>query len=252
MTNELQKAFGGSMPTTFDPASLMQSTAKLPVSSDKPYLSFKDGEWTYGSEMAEVESKSLWAVNPNSFHFGLVEWCDGTVGAEILVPAGTNYSIKDLELEFDPNDPKVKEHSVGPHIAVDLYCTTGDDEDVQVQFKTSTRGGVDALNKLAQKISKQAIDDPDNVVALITLESSSYMHKKYRRKTYAPILNIKSFDNFELSGLKKKPSPNKSTKKTATRSQPEPEPEIMEEGPVVPYKRETTSAPPPARRRRNA
>lgn len=196
--NALTEAFGGAknLPTAFSPQALMQSTAAIPKTTDKPYLVFKDGEWTFGQDAAECDPDAVWAVNPHSFHFGLIEWLDSVAGGEILVPAGTPYRADELVCQLDTSNP---DHRIVPQIAVDLYCCNGDDEGLQVCFKTSTRGGVDALNKLAQAIAKQGVEDPDRIVAIVSLGESSYMHKKYKRKTYVPILDLVRFDDFELS-----------------------------------------------------
>jgi len=216
-SKEIQSAFGGAdnMPANFNPQALMKSTAALPKTSNKPFLSFRDGEWTFGADHAEVEEGSLWAVNPNSFMFGLIEWCDSKAGAELMVPAGTKYSAEDLNLQFDPDD---EDHRIAPQVSIDLYCVTGDDEGLEVNFKTSTRGGTDVINDLAIKIAKQAASNPDQPVAIISLEESSYRHKKYGKK-YVPIFKLEDFDDYEFSatrassdGKKTKSNPKKLAK----------------------------------------
>lgn len=217
MSNDSQalaKAFGGgdNLPTAFSPKALMQSTAAIPKSSDKPYLIFKDGEWTFGVDAAEIEDGAIWAVNPHSFMFGLIEWLDSEPGGEILVPAGTAYSVNDLVLKHDPEDP---DHRIAPQIAVNLFCTNGTDKGLQVHFKTSTRGGVDALNGLAMAIAKQGQQDNENIVALVKLSSSHYMHKKYKRKTYVPVIELIEFVGFDYMDSDKieeeKPKKEKTT-----------------------------------------
>ena len=133
--NAIVEAFGGNLPTEFDPTALMQSTANLPASTDKPYLTFKDGEWTYGAEANECDPSSLWAVNPVSFKFGYIEWLDSKAGGELLVPMGQPYSQSDLVLQFDPENT---DHRIAPQIAVELMCLSGDDEGLEVLYKTST------------------------------------------------------------------------------------------------------------------
>lgn len=198
--NEISKIFGGEVPAIFDPNALMQSSNALPQSSDKPFLTFKDGEWTFGAEHAEIEKGGLWAVNPNSFKFGFVEWFEGEAGGEYLVGVGQPYSVDDLKLEFDSEHP---DHQIAPAIGVEFLCIGGADENVEVYFKTSTKGGVDAVNKLALQIAKNSIANPEKPIAVISFDSSSYMHKKYKRKTYTPVLNIDGFTDWEFSDYKK-------------------------------------------------
>lgn len=194
----IMAAFGGgdNMPTAFSPQALIQSSAKIPKTSDKPFLTFSDGDWTYGASQDEVDLTALWAVNPRSFMFGLMEWCDGKPGGEVCVPMGTPYNADDVTFKHDPEHPK---WNLAPQIGAIFVCLTGADKGLTVLYKTSTRGGVDALNGLAEKIGKQTMSDtPENYVPVVMLEFSTYQHKKYGKK-WVPILNVQGWDDEDLS-----------------------------------------------------
>lgn len=201
MSNDLIKAFGGSLPQEFNPSTLLEAAARLPQTGDKPYMMFRDGEWSFGVDHAEVdEEKDVWAINPNSYQFGLIEWCEGQAGGEILVPAGMDYSVADVPRKYE-DEPEAR---ISPQVAVDMMCVGGSYVGQQVNFKTSTRGGTSALNNLANDIARQYKQDEDNIVPIIKLESDSYVHKKYNRKTYVPILALQFWDNLQFKKAQKK------------------------------------------------
>lgn len=185
--------FGGAMvtPESFNPGALAMSAGKVASGGGKAYLIFKDGVWTYGADREEADPEGLWAVNPLSFQFGYMEWADNEPGSEVMVPAGQHYSIDDLDLKFDPN--KVKDHRVAPQASCELKCISGDDIDVEAVFKSSTNGGVNAISKLAQAIAAHAATSPDDPVPVVALDSDDYMHKKYGRKTYVPVMDVEKF-----------------------------------------------------------
>lgn len=194
--NDIVKAFGGNLPAAnFDATQLQQAASRVPTAIDHPYLVFKDGEWSYGIEQVEVTEDELWAINPASFMFGLMEWDDSVPGGEILVPPGVAYSEADVPQKF----PNSEDQRIVAQIAANLYCVSGENEGQEVYYKTSTRGGVSALNSFAVQIAKQAKDDPAKIVPVVHLKSDSYMHKKYKRKTYVPVIELSHWDDAELS-----------------------------------------------------
>lgn len=220
MSNDLIKAFGDSLPAQFNPNALLEATSRLPTTGDKPYLMFKDGEWSFGVDHAEVDEDDVWAVNPNSFQFGLIEWCEGQAGGEILVPAGMDYSPADVARKF-PDEPEAR---LSPQIAVDMLAVGGNYVGQQVNFKSSTRGGTSALNNLAKDIAGRYQSDPESIVPVVRLYSDSYVHKKYNRKTYVPIIEILFWDDMEFTKARKKFGEIESPSEKPDAKQEEPEP----------------------------
>jgi hypothetical protein len=197
---DLIKAFGGSLPQGFDPATLLEAAARLPQTGDKPYMMFRDGEWSFGVDHAEVDEDDLWAINPNSYQFGLIEWCEGQAGGEILVPAGMEYSVAEVPRKFQ-DEPEAR---ISPQVAVDMMCVAGNYRGQQVNYKTSTRGGTSVLNNLANDIARQYKNDDESIVPVVKLESDSYIHKKFNRKTYVPVLSLQFWDNLQFKKAQKK------------------------------------------------
>ncbi len=183
----------------FDPQALMRSADAFDAGSRNDYLSFRDGCWVYGADRIELSERSLWAVNPHSFQFGLMEWYNGEAGAELMVPAGVPYSVNELALQFcNPDD--ATQHRISPQISADVKCVSGENEGLQLTYKTSTKGGVDALNTLAQSIAGQGVANANLIVAIVTLTATHYLHRKHKRKTYVPVFKINHFDNLTLTG----------------------------------------------------
>ncbi len=178
--------------TPFDPQALMRSAEAFDACSRNDYLSFRDGIWMYGADRVELCERSLWAVNPYSFKFGLMEWYNGEAGAELMVPAGVPYTVEDLSMQYcNPDDPS--QHRISPQISVDIKCVSGEEKNLQLTYKTSTKGGVDALNNLAQSIAGQGVADASLIVAVVNLTASHYMHRKHKRRTYVPVFKINNF-----------------------------------------------------------
>ena len=62
-------------------------------------------------------------------------------------------------------------------------------------YKTTSKGGIKAANKLIAEIITQLDADPDAIVPIVALKMDSYKHKEYG-KIYTPIFEIESFTDF--------------------------------------------------------
>ena len=145
----------------------------------------KFGEWVYGADGTEVEEGSIWAVNPNGFQHGFIAWDqDNTSGGptgEVLVPA-----TQPMPLEEEL--PAVS-GSWSKCVGVQLRCTTGEDEGVQIVWKGNSHGARKAYAGLLQELIAQIGKDPENPVALVSLGADSYVHKQYG-KIFSPVIDV--------------------------------------------------------------
>lgn len=160
--------------------------------SGKPYLRMlKDGEWVYGQEDIEVETGSLWAVNPFSIEHGWTAWkrgegVDNSGGplGEVMVPMS------------QPCPPKQTLHDVGAdweyQMAVELKCLNGTDKGEEVSYKASSVGASKAMDGLIKAIMNQLDANEEMPVPIVSLDSLTYNHKKYG-KTYEPVITIKEW-----------------------------------------------------------
>lgn len=152
------------------------------------YMKFtKYGEWMYGSDNTETEEGSVWAVNPMGFMHGFISWGSKARGnpsvmtGERLVPA-THPMPLEGELP-DVNGDWSKA------VAIQLRCTSGEDEGLQVLFKTNSHGGRKAYAALLQAVVEQIGKGVAECVPLVDLKSDNYMHKEYG-KIFTPVIEI--------------------------------------------------------------
>lgn len=164
-------------------------TARM-ASVGTPFLRLlKDGEWVYGADDVEVQARSLWAINPFSMAQGFCAW--GTQGS---AQEGTLLGEKmALITGTYPNASELADVGAAwnEQIQFDLVCLNGDDKGVEVRFKTSSKGGLRAFAGLLQDVSTAA-DEDGKFVPIVSLESDSYVHKKYGR-TYFPVFDVKEW-----------------------------------------------------------
>lgn len=153
-------------------------------------LKMIDGEWMYGQEQVEISPSELVAVNPGSFQHGWICWVDSEVMGEVMVPVSQPLpDVSRLETFMVPADPKkgVPEHPAkwDSQLRFDAQM----DDGTQLLYKISSLGGKEAVKKLAQSIGSQLSVDAQKPVALVSLTSTSYEHKKYNT-VYKPVFTI--------------------------------------------------------------
>lgn len=170
----------------------------MPQSTNEPILKFgKDGQWNYGADSIEVEDGSLWAVNPLSLQHGYQAWGrektpdEGKLLGETLVPATHPLPTRSQLADVDAPWKEL--------ISVNLRCCSGEDEGVQVIYKPSSKGGLDAMRGLINKLIRQLDEDGSRPVAVLTLGSDSYKHKQYG-KIYTPVLEVQEWRTMDGEG----------------------------------------------------
>jgi hypothetical protein len=216
---------------------LAQSAAQAGANSGMDaFMKFsKFGEWIYGAENVEVEEGSVWAVNPLGFQHGWTAWgtkahgTDGQNVGEVMVP-----STQPMPLE--ENLPVVK-GEWSKAVGIQMRCTNGEDEGVQVMFKTNSYGGRKAYAALLQAVVARITSGATECMPLVALKADSYQHKTYG-KIFNPIIEVVGW----ASHTDEKPAPATAT---VDRLPPHAEPPNVEEPPKEVVQEET-----PRRRRR--
>jgi hypothetical protein len=186
MSNELMK-----------PSALLsglQTMMARPVVADndgKIFMKFTKGEWLVGREEAEPDAKSLWALNPFSATRGYICWGEGAPIDERMA-----------SLTAPPVDPSTlpshtdSDRGWEVQMGVELVCVEGDMAGTTVAFGSSSRGGLQAIQKLLTSLMKQAESGGDDIVPVMTLGSDSYKHPKFGR-VYTPEMEIKEWCTLE-------------------------------------------------------
>lgn len=169
----------------------------------------KDGIWTYGTDEMEIEEGSQWAVNPESF----------ATGFSAFDSAGSRVG-EEMRLMTEPpilrSDLATVNGSWGPQVGFGVKCLNGEDEGLQGLIYQRSRGGLEASKALLAEVLKRIQETPEECVAIIELEVTSYKHAKYG-KIYKPQFKIVEWARVEGDEL--------AIASPESEQEPEPEPE---------------------------
>jgi len=203
------------------------------------YMRFtKYGDWEFGAENVEVQEGSVWAINPHGLQHGWIAWgtkeqgTDGQNVGEVLVSATQPMPDRN-------NLPEVR-GEWSSCIAVQMRCTNGDDEGIQVIWKSNSRGGRNAYADIVQAIvTRIGEGHAQDCVPLVELTADSYQHKTYG-KIFTPVVDVVGWANMDGEAVEK-PARLSADEKPARReavaaSAPEPA-EAVEEAPAAPPRR---------------
>lgn len=198
---------------------LQQSTAMID-GGDTQFMKFtKFGSFEYGAENTETEEGAEFAVNPLGFGHGLIAWGDdahnneGEMLGEVMASAS-----QPLPAMPDPVEGKWVEQR-----AMQMACISGEDEGLQVLFKSSSLGGKKFYAGVVMEVVKRINAGESDIVAVITLEADSYQHAKYG-KIFTPTFTIVRWQGMDDTA----PAANQEEAKEeapATEKAPEPEAE---------------------------
>jgi len=208
----------GGLPASPDAlvAGLANLAANVQTGGGTPYLRLlKSGAYVYGPENIEVEEGSMWAVNPYSIQHGFACWSDGELLGEQMFPFNAQLPNPDTLPDYgDEWKPQISAH---------LKCLNGEDEGVEVLYKSTSLGLRTAMKDLINAIIAKAGEDPEHVVPVVSLDVGSYHHKKYGEVFYPEfeILDWISMEGEAAAGEEPE---------QAAASEPGPEPE-HESGP---------------------
>lgn len=174
-------------------AGLVNVASTITTAGGDPYLRLlKDGGWVYGADNVEIEEGSEWAINPLSLMHGWSAWTDYKKKAneklgEVMVPASAPLPPRADLREIKDEDGNACEWN--QQLSLQFQCLNGEDEGTQVQYNTTSVGGMKAVKEILNAIARQLETDMDNPVPVVELSSDHYQHKTYG-KTYFPVFEI--------------------------------------------------------------
>mgnify|MGYP003632998515 CR=1 FL=1 len=173
---------------------LAKGLAKSAQQSDSGGGSFmkftKFGEWTWGTEAAEVEDDALWAIHPQGFQHGWIAWGDkkhnnsGTKLGETMVAATE-------PLPFEKDLPVV-EGSWAQQISMQLVCLNGMDKGTKVLFNSCSTGGRKVYHDIVNAVVAQITSGRQDISPVVKLDNDHYTHKEYG-KIFTPVMDIESY-----------------------------------------------------------
>ena len=165
-------------------------TATIAGRSGLPMLQFKregDGTWSHGQRRTVVEDGARWAVNPMTFRRGFICFVDKKVVGERLLPV-SQPMLDPSELP-DHGFPWVQQW------AVNLKCLDGADAGVEVIYKPTTVGGVQAIVGLVEEVRDRLNGGVHGgkVSPVVQLGKYDYSSTQYGR-IWAPLLDVDHLD----------------------------------------------------------
>lgn len=165
------------------------------VSGGKPFLRMlRDGGWVYGQQDAEVQDGSSWAINPLSIQHG---WCCWPKADDPTANKMLGERMVSVQEPRPPQPEPIQGVPFTEQRAFELRCMDGEDAGVEVLYKASSRGGLNAIDKLLSALQVQLANTPSHPCPVVQLQCDSYQHAKYGR-IYIPVLDV--VDWSDMSG----------------------------------------------------
>jgi len=143
-----------------------------------------NGTWVYGQQEIEPDKNSLWAANVLSFRRGYICFNDANkVVGERLTPITQPMPVV---TELPDHGFKWNEQW-----AVNLKCLNGTDAGVEVVYKPTTVGGIQAVAGLIEAVRDRLNGGQHDgkIVPVMRLEKDSYQHSQYGR-VWTPLLAV--------------------------------------------------------------
>jgi hypothetical protein len=142
-----------------------------------PMMFFKaredGGTFMWGPKNTIPEEGSEWARNPLTFRWGYIAFLDAKVAGEQMFsvnqPLPLVTELPDVGAEWKPQ------------WSVNMKCINGADAGVEVVFKASTVGTIDATKALIGAVADRINGGQHggSIVPIVNHSCSSYQHKKY-------------------------------------------------------------------------
>jgi hypothetical protein len=169
------------------------------------------GTWMWGPKGTVPEEGSQWSCNPFSLQWGYIAFLDSKMVGEqmfsVTEPLPLATELPDVGAEWKPQR------------SVNMKCINGDDAGVEVMFKASTFGTIDAMNELIRAVHDRITGGrhSNKIAPIVHLEKSSYQHKQYGPIS-TPVLTIVNW--MSLEGPAPAPAPSPEPKSPPPAEQP--------------------------------
>ena len=140
----------------------------------------RTGAYVVGQNNEPVEKDAEFAVNIASLARGWVCWDDGELLGQVMASVQSERLPQPAPLN---GTPFVEQFSM------ELTCISGDKDGLVVLYKNNSAGFKEAFEKLLGEIAMRWGADKVYFWPVITLEQTSYPHKKYGQ-IWKPIFNV--------------------------------------------------------------
>ena len=175
------------------------------------YLSFKNGDWSYGQNGDELPIGTRLIANMPGLRIGWKRWQDRQVTSEVMqllienpreAPRST---LGDDDPSLWPIDDRTKQVRDPWALTNELQLVDGTGQ--QYIYSTSSQGGLNCIRRLCEEYSKLRRQKP-NMLPVVELEADHYQHKEFG-KTYVPQLPICAWlpEGSEVADIDAPPEP---------------------------------------------
>jgi hypothetical protein len=222
--NDVTNVGPGGVPASFLgklSAGIAQSRASTVLSGGGKALLrlLRDGIFVHGQANLEIEPNSRWAVNILSLAHGYSCWIETGPGQKNKLAGEVMVSIGDPK----PAQPApIEGQAWAEQRSFELKCLDGADAHQEVLYKTTSVGGMRAVDGVLAAIQSQLVTDPEHPCPVIVMTSESYPHTKYG-KIYNPIFTIVGW--CDMNGNMAGPGKPALDSPTGAAAAPEPAPE---------------------------
>jgi len=164
----------------------------------KPFLRLlRDGDYVYGPQSIQAQEGAHWAVNLASLQHGWVCWGDGELLGQVM---------GSVQAPKPARPPALEGYQFEAQYGFELACISGEDVGIVVDYKNNSLGYRKAFDQLLADIRTRYVADQQFYWPVITLDTSSYAHKKYG-KIYEPVFSIVGWADADGNLQTAKPRP---------------------------------------------
>jgi len=180
-------------------ATAIRKSADVVASDVKPFVKFtKYGEWIYGTDETEIDSKSESAINPLSAGVGYVGWGDKEHGNE-GTPQGEHFAHP---VAGEPLLDKEELHEIdGQWLSAVKLEFKGMDGGPELVWKANSAGARNCYKAIMTKVAERLEAENTHCVPVVTMGKSFYNHTKYG-KIFTPTLDVSYWT--DMKGNKEK------------------------------------------------
>jgi len=154
------------------------------------YMKFnKAGRFVYGAEDEELTIEQRFAIDMANMSRGFICWKEGTVAGEVMAKVMGEPAVNQADLpEYGPYEGN---DGWRPQVKVELTDVANG---TTYEFKSSSRGGISAIDKLGKDFAAQVRTGSKDVVPVVSLRSGSYKHKNKALGTiYTPHFDVEEW-----------------------------------------------------------
>jgi hypothetical protein len=152
--------------------------------SQLTYMRYSKGEFTAGADGEVIDEDVEFVPDMSTLSRGYVIWKKGAAVAEVMAPVASGKRVSESDLP----DHGPYEENDGPREQTSIEFRRVPDG-ARYMFKTSSRGGTQALQKLGAEFANRMKISREPSFPIVNMVSSSYKHERYG-KIFVPVFQV--------------------------------------------------------------